>query len=75
MEGGEVLSGRTAAVAQGAKFDYRRIQDKEFISTRGPILSPILVGLQGKQGQEAEVTVKFILESKEDTLSSRTRFK
>ena len=49
------------------------MEDKEFITSRGPVLSPILVGLEGRKGAEAEVRIKYILETKEDTLSSRSR--
>ena len=73
LDGSLVLSGSTTVVVHGVRFSYRSLEGRELLSARGPLLYPLLVGMTGPERGEGEVTVKYIMETKEDTLSSRTR--
>lgn len=71
IDGSQVSTGQSSAISQGAKFEYRSIHGREFISSRGPLLGSIMIGLSGSG--EGEVKVKYVIRAKEDTLSSRHR--
>jgi len=72
IDGSQVSTGQSSAISQGAKFEYRSIHGREFLSSRGPLLGSIMIGLSGSG--EGEVKVKYVIRAKEDTLSSRHRY-
>ena len=74
LSGGEVPSGHASVVALGSKFEYRNRGGREVVTSRGPLLAPLLVGIEGKSRSEGEVRVKYIQETKEDTLTTRHRY-
>ena len=74
LDSGEVKGGHWSTVAQGARFQYQESQTALTITARGPLLAPVLVGIRGTTSMEAELTVKYITESLEDTHSNRHRY-
>ena len=73
LDGTTINSGYKSLISHGAKFEFRSVHGREFVTARGPLLAPILVGLTGVEGEEGEVYIKYTYEPKEDTLSSRSR--
>ena len=73
IDGSGISSGYKSFIVNGAKFEYRNIHGREFVTARGPLLAPILVGLTGTEGEQGDVYIKYTYEPKEDTLSSRSR--
>jgi len=73
LDGTTINSGYKSLIVHGAKFEFKSVHGREFVTARGPLLAPILVGLTGVEGEEGEVYIKYTYEPKEDTLSSRSR--
>ena len=71
LNGKDIKAFKSTVIAQGTKFEYRRVKDREYLNARGPLQSPMWVGLSGSG--EGEVMVRFVTQAQEDTLSSRQR--
>ena len=79
FDGSTISSNQTSIIALGSKFKYKHLEGSQFISSKGPLLGSVIIGVKGpvpgqsKNGRDIEVVVKYVIEAKEDTLSSTTR--
>ena len=73
FDSSKVPGGSSVFITHGSKFEYRQIQKNEYLNARGPLLKPIVVSIRGPLNEEGNVVLEYTVESKKETLSSRSR--
>ncbi len=72
--GKEAAGGSSSFIVHGSKFEYRIINNIEYLTSRGPLLKPLVVSLEGDENTESDISLEYVIEAKEETLSSRSRY-
>ena len=68
------LSSHWTTISGGTKFQFHLTDNTLIITARGPLLTPIIVGMSSQTKVEGEISLKYVTEKLEDTHSKRHRY-